>query len=366
MKKRILILNWWDIKNPKAGGAEVYLTEIFSRLAKRYEITLFCCRFFGGRRQEYFKGIKIIREGRPWLINFKVFFWYFKKRNEFDLIIDFTNKIPFLTPLFVKKPHLAVALDIFGKIIVKEWGYFGYIPLVIERFLFFLYKKSQFIALSESTKRELMDIGISSNHIAIVYPGVNSDLGPKIPKSSTPLLIYVGRLMRYKRVDYIIKALSDIVKLIPGIRLIIIGRGGERLRLQELSKKFKVDSQISFLGFVKEKEKNYWLEKSWLNIQPSTKEGWGLTVIEAGRRGTPTIASNVPGLSESVKDKKTGWLFEENDLEYFKILLVDILTHPRKINLAGQKALNFSRKFSWDKAARNTEKIIENIFKRRG
>ena len=366
MKKRILILNWWDIKNPLAGGAEVYLTEIFSRLAKKYDITLFCCRYFGGRSQEYFKGLKIIREGRPWLIHFKVFFWYFKRRNEFDLIIDFTNKIPFLTPLFVKKPHLAVALDIFGKIIVKEWGYFGYIPLIIERFLFLLYKRSHFIVLSKSTKKELMEIGISSNHIEIVYPGINSDLGPKIQKSPTPLLIYVGRLKRYKRVDYIIKALSDIVKLIPEVRLIIIGRGRDRLRLEKLSKKFNVDSHISFLGFVREKEKNYWLGKSWLNIQPSIKEGWGLTVIEAGRRGTPTIATNVPGLNESVKDKKNGWLFKENDIEYFKILLVDILTHPRKINLAGQKALNFSRNFSWDKAAYKTEKIIKNIFKRSG
>ena len=46
MKKRILILNWWDIKNPLAGGAEVHLDEIFSRLAKDgFEVTLLCSKF---------------------------------------------------------------------------------------------------------------------------------------------------------------------------------------------------------------------------------------------------------------------------------------------------------------------------------
>ncbi len=75
MKKRILILNWWDIKNPLAGGAEVYLDEVFSRLAKKnYEVTLLCCRYPGSQAEETINGVKIIRRSSARLINSPHFF----------------------------------------------------------------------------------------------------------------------------------------------------------------------------------------------------------------------------------------------------------------------------------------------------
>ena len=114
---RSLIFNWQDIKNPLAGGAEVHLHEVFSRIAARgHDITLYCSQFDGAQRQEEFNGIQIIREGGRSLFNYRVPVKYFStfKKQKFDLIVDDMNKIPFYTPLYVHEPLLGVTHHLFG------------------------------------------------------------------------------------------------------------------------------------------------------------------------------------------------------------------------------------------------------------
>ena len=360
MPKRILVFNWWDIKNPKAGGAEVHLNEIFSRLAKKHDITLVCSNFPKAKKSEIINKIKIKRIAPWWLINLSSFFWYFKHKNDFDIVIDYTNKIPYLTPLYVKKPMIVLVLHLFGDIWQKELGWPGYILTKIEKCLFLIYKKRWMIALSESTKEELVNIGIDQGKIEVINPGVNH--GPlEYKKANFPLVIYVGRLKKYKRIDLILKVLPEVVKLVPKLCFVIIGEGSDRKRLQKIIKDKKLTSWVRILGFISKKEKNKWFQRTWINLQPSIKEGWGLTVIEAASYKTPTIASSVPGLKEVVWDKKTGWLFGENDIEHLETLLIEVLINKAKREKAAAASFKFAQKFSWDKTAKEFEEIIDKI-----
>jgi len=363
MKKRILILNWWDIKNPLAGGAEVYLDEVFSRLAKKnYEITLLCCRYPGGQREETVHGVKIIRISSAKLINLTSFFWYLKHRKKFDIVIDFTNKILYLTPFYLwSKPHIGIALDVFDKILVEEFGILGYFLAFLERTLFIFYRKVNFVSISVSTKQDLIKISIPSNKIKVIYPGMSFDLISKISQSKEPLIVYLGRLKKYKRVDVLLRVFQNIAKLIKKTRLVIIGTGEEEINLKKFTQRLGLGKSVSFLGYVNEKEKADWLKKAWVMVQPSIKEGWGLTVIEAGVQKTPTVAANVPGLRETVIDNKTGWLFDENDLKGFKEKLIRALSNQKEREKFGQNAFEFAKKFSWEKNARELRAEIDRV-----
>src|SRR5262245_14502539 len=121
----ILVLNWQDITHPSGGGAEVHLHEIFTRVASRgHSVTLYCCAHEGAPAEEMLDGIRIIREGSRSLFNFSVLLRYalrFRKE-AYDIVIDDMNKIPFFTPLYVRKPLLTIIHHFFGKSIFREAG----------------------------------------------------------------------------------------------------------------------------------------------------------------------------------------------------------------------------------------------------
>lgn len=345
-KKRILVLNWWDIRNPKAGGAEVHLNEIFSRLAKKgFQITLLCSKFSGGLSQENFNGINIIRRGPFWLINFYSFFWYLKNKDRFDIVIDYTNKIPYLTPLYVKdKPIIAIAHHVFGEIWTYEWGIIGSIFSKIEKVLYKKYQNCRIVSVSESTKGELIKIGINRNNISVIYNGISSNYHPTA-KAMKPLGIYLGRLKKYKRIELILRALS---KIDLDYNFYIIGIGNDSKRLKRISQAYDLEDRVKFKGFVSEDSKIKYLGQAWFLVQPSIKEGWGFTVLEAARCGTPSIVANVSGLKETIIKNLSGWYFD-NETQLQSRIKHQFLNKKNCQNF-GKGARSFSRQFQWTKA----------------
>ena len=116
----ILVINWQDITNPLGGGAEVHLHEIFRRIVKNgHKVTLLCSKYIGSLDEEIVDGIRILRRGNRNTFNFTVPGVYREliQENDFDIVFDDINKIPFFTPLFVKKPLVAIVHHFFGKTI---------------------------------------------------------------------------------------------------------------------------------------------------------------------------------------------------------------------------------------------------------
>ena len=118
MKLNILLINWQDIKNPLGGGAEVHAHEIFRRIAAAgHSVTQLSCSFPGAESEELIDGIRVIRNGSRSLFNFAVPAAYraLCKEQKFDVVIDDINKIPFYTPVFVRKPIVAILHHLFGQ-----------------------------------------------------------------------------------------------------------------------------------------------------------------------------------------------------------------------------------------------------------
>ncbi|HLP17121.1 MAG TPA: glycosyltransferase family 4 protein [Bacteroidota bacterium] len=364
---KILVLNWQDLSNPLAGGAEVHLHEVFSRIAKMgHEVTLFCSRYPGSSAREEMNGIHVVREGGRSLFNFVVMRKYFStfRHAGYDLIVDDMNKIPFYTPAYVKEPLLGVTHHLFGRSIFKEVnaGAASYVYLA-EQAALPLYKKIRFIVGSPSTHRELLSLGFSPERTHLIHYGVAHEtfreLG--IPKSRTPLVGAVGRLKKYKSFDHLLDAFADVRRDIPEARLVIVGDGDDKPRLTEIAQVLKLGDAVTFTGFVSEEEKVRILNQMHVAVNTSAKEGWGLTVIEANACGTPTVSSDVEGLRDAVVDGQTGLLYEYNNtLELAeKISLVLRDEHLRE--RLTRAALERSKEFDWDTAAQLTMDVIDKV-----
>jgi len=364
---RILIFNWQDIKNPFAGGAEVHLHEVFSRIAAEgHEVTLYCSHFDGAKPHEEMNGIHVIREGGRWLFNYLVPQKYFSvfRKQKFDLVVDDMNKIPFYTPLYVQEPLLGVTHHLFGRSIFLEAPFpvASYVYLA-ERAALPIYKRLRFIVGSPSTHKEMIRAGFPEERTHLIHYGVAHEsfrvLG--IPKSPVPLLGMVGRLKKYKSVDHLLEAFVIVRQELVNARLIIVGEGDDRPRLMAIAQRLGISSATTFTGFVSEEDKVKYLNEMHVGVNTSAKEGWGLTVIEANACGTPTISSNVQGLRDAVVEGETGLLYEYGNREQLaeKILLLLRDDHLRA-RLA-DNALRRSKEFDWKIAADKTMEVIDRV-----
>ena len=364
---KILAFNWQDIRNPYAGGAEVQFHEVFSRVAAAgHEVVLYCSAFPGAPREELLNGVRIIREGGRSLFNFHVPLAYLRRfrHQGFDVVIDDMNKIPFLTPLYVREPIQGVIHHLFAESIFREVNpLVGAYVYVAERFSLALYRKKRtpFIVVSPSTFDDLRARGFDPSLLVHIGLAVDHKLfrPTGIPRSPTPLIGYFGRLKKYKSVDHLLQALPLVLGEMPDLRVIIVGDGDDRPRLQGVARDLGVQHAVTFTGFVSDQEKITILQQMWFKVATSSKEGWGLTVTEANACGTPVIASNVPGLRDAVQDGKTGLLYRYGDVaelaDKIKILLKDKELRSR----LSAGALDWAALFSWDEAARRTIEVLQ-------
>lgn len=367
MTCRVLVINWQDITHPHAGGAEVHAYEICKRLVKMgHQITFLCCGYKNAPRRETVDGIHIVRSGNRILFNFYVPFAYYllRQSSRFDVVIDDINKIPFFTPLFVQEPVLAIVHHLFGRSIFLETGGIRalYIHLA-EKAIRLVYRKIRFVAVSKSTQIELEKWGLHCLEEDIVYNGVDLNQYAMHPglRSRTPLVGYLGRLKKYKCIEHLIQAFTMVLHEHPDARLLIVGEGDTRKRLEKMADRMGISGHVTFTGYVSHDQKVASLNRMWVVVNPSSKEGWGLTVIEANACGIPVIAADSPGLRESVVHDRTGFLFPWGDVAQMVQYILTLLNSKQLRNRMGQEARNWVTRYSWVYSALKVDGIIKNM-----
>lgn len=386
---RILVINWRDIRNPEAGGAEVHLHETFSRIAAwGHQVTVLCSRFPGAADSERIDGIDVIRHGGKWTFNLTAP-WYYRRRLArlpFDVVIEDINKIPALMPWFLNGPPLMVLLHhLFGTTFYRE------INPVLATYLYFMerliprvYRHCLFEAVSESTRDELVRMGVAADRISVVHNGLDSrfqdagindapaapdrkDAPAALDRKDAPaasdrkkpgLVIYLGRLKKYKNVDHLVQAMAIVREEVPGARLVIVGTGDRRRALESMTRSMGLDDVVRFTGFVSEEEKLRLLTRAEVAACPSSKEGWGITVIEANACGVPVVAARVPGLRDAVVDGETGVLVPPGDRKAMARALIGLLRNREERERLAGNAVARSRLYTWENTARQTLQVI--------
>ncbi len=368
MAYNILISNWMDISNPMAGGAEVHLMEIVSRLIKDgHRVTLVVSHFNGAKKEEIKDNVRIIRTGNRQNFNFVAPFVIKNiiKNEFFDIFIEDINKIPLASPLFIKNKMLVFAHHFFGTSVFKETNpLFASYVYFMENILLNFYKNTHFEVVSESTKNDLLKKGFPSDKIHVIYNGVAHHIytfDENIRKFTQPTLLYVGRIKKYKSIEIIFYAINKIKKIIPEIRFVIVGSGDYVPILKKKVNELKLENNVKFTGFVSTEEKVEWMRKSHVIINPSLKEGWGLTNLEANACGTPSISSDVEGLRDSVKDGYNGYLFPYGDYNKLGDLILEIFKNKDNYKKLVKNSIEWAGKFTWDNTYKQTLELIEKI-----
>lgn len=356
---RVLCFNWRDIKNPEAGGAEVFTHEVMHRLAKKgYDMTLFTSSFQNCAHSEELEGVNVIRKGNRYTVYNEARKYYAEYKDMYDLIIDEINAKPFLTPKFVKdKPLLAIVHQLLREI----WFYEVPFPLnyiayyYLERKWLSYYKDIPIVTVSNSTKQDLESLGCRK--ILVVPEGMNVAQLPNVgPKESNPTIVFIGRLKKHKRPQDAIQAFSLIKKEMPAAKMWIIGDGYLSKKLEKLNAK-----DVTLYGRVSDELKYNLLSRAHLALVPGVREGWGLVVTECNAMGIPAVAYNVPGLRDSVINGETGILVEDKSPAALAQHAISLLQDRNLLNKYSNNALTFSKRFSWENTADAFDKIINNM-----
>ncbi|MDB5049966.1 MAG: glycosyl transferase group 1 [Fibrobacteres bacterium] len=340
--------------NPEAGGAEVHLHEVAVRLVKDgFTCIQYSHAFPGCKPEEDVGGVLVRRVGGKFLFNFTVWLrlraWC--RRDAIDVVLDDSNKVPFLLPWLTALPVVAQIHHLFGRVLFHEtaWPMALYV-LAFESLMPSAYRRTRVLTGSESSRRELLAKGFGN--VAIAPEGADLALyrPPADAAKSGRKILYVGRIKRYKGLDVILRAAAKIKAAFPDLEMQIAGSGDDVPRLKELAKSLGMDGWTQFLGFVSEAKKVELYGAAQVVVNSSLKEGWGLTSIEANACGTPVVATDVPGLCDSVRDGETGFLVPFGDVDAFAAALGRILADPAAAGTMREKALAWGGAHTWEKA----------------
>jgi glycosyltransferase involved in cell wall biosynthesis len=366
---RVLAVNFRDPGHPEAGGAELHLEEILCEAVRRgHQVTWLASGFPGGAPAAEHRGMRIVRRGSWWNFNAVV---PGVLRREFgaprpDVVLEDINKVPCFTPWWTRSPVAAIVPHLFGATAFREAPFpVALYVVALEAVIPLVYRGARFVVISESTRDDLVRRGIPRERIAVVHCGLDHEhyrFDPDARKSGCPTVLYIGRVRRYKGVDWVMRSLPAVLRRVPSARLVVVGDGPHLPELKLAAARRGMAHAVEFRGFLPLAEKVRLLREAWVLVQPSPKEGWGLTVVEAGACGTAVVAADSPGLRDSVRRDETGLLVPYDDEGRLADALVRVLEDAalRERLAAGGRA--WSERFSWPECARRSlDALLEGV-----
>jgi glycosyltransferase involved in cell wall biosynthesis len=365
---RILLVNWQDSENPHAGGAELHLFELFDRLAaKGHRVHLVCSGWAGAPRAAQVRGLSVERHGgrHSFALAGRRAVRRALTRENWDVVVEDINKLPLFLATLTHLPFCGIVPHLFGTTAFQEasWPMAAAVALA-ERPIPRLYRRVGFHAISESTRDDLVARGVPPERIRVIHPGIDAASYTPVAgldRTQPPTFLYVGRLKRYKGVEVALRALALVRRDRPGLTLDIAGTGGDANRLRELARALGIAGAVRFHGFVSEVSKRELFRSATANLFPSPKEGWGLTVMEAAACGTPSLASDSPGLRDSVRDGVTGYLVPHGDPAALAERMRQLADDPALVARLGLAARAHAEAWSWDDAAAATEAHLNEL-----
>jgi glycosyltransferase involved in cell wall biosynthesis len=370
--RSVLLLCWRDTGHPQGGGSEAYLQRIGAQLAASgVGVTLRTARYAGAPRNEVVDGVRINRAGGP----YSIYIWAGLamvlarvglgplRKVRPDVVIDTQNGLPFLARLAYGRRVVVLVHHCHRELwpVAGRWkGRFGW--FVESRLSPWLHRRNQYVTVSLPSARDLTELGVDPALIAVVRNGL--DEAPpetlEMPRSPAPRIAVLSRLVPHKQIEDALEAVAELRSRIPGLHLDIVGGGWWRDRLIDHARLLGVSDAVTFHGHVDDVAKHEVLQRSWVHVLPSRKEGWGLAVTEAAQHGVPTIGyRSSGGLTDSIVDGVTGLLVDDHDEMVLGLerLLCDAVLRDQ----LGGKAQARSVEFSWQQSAEAMREVLESM-----
>lgn len=351
----ILIMS---LKGPtiiEGGGAGVVIHQLGKRWVKKgHKVKILCTNDKNLQPKELMDGIEIIRKGT---LNIAIFYFIVEYctnlRKWADIIIENETSFPLFVPVYVSnKKILTIVHGVKDRIFFQTQPFAkAVIGYILERAMPIFYRKIKFVAICDSTKKDLVKLGISAKNIKMIPNGVDNEEFIPGNKTEHPTIFYIGRLGDRKKIDDLFEAfMKYIAKKFPDSELLIAGFGDKEREkyIKELSEK---NNNIKFLGFISEKEKICLFQRGWIFVFPTIMEGFPLTILEANACGTPVIGYNT--LKGSIKDGINGLLVNEQTPKKLAEVCISLLENGIVRNELKKTSVEYARYYSWDNQSDN-------------
>lgn len=364
---RVLYLSWRDRENPEAGGSETFVERTAELLSERgHDLTLFTSRFPGAPVHDRHGDVRVVRHGGRFTVYLRGLLHVWRHHRQYDVVIDVQNGVPFWSPLVTRVPVLLLVHHVHQKqwraIFGPRLAGFGW--WLESRAAPRVYRRHRYVTVSESTRTELGGLGVDAERVSLVYSGNdrpdNLAKYAALPRSPNASLIVLGRLVPHKQVELAIDLLPALASGHPDLVLHVVGSGYWRTELEQHAERLGVADRVVFHGFVDDDTKHRLLAQSWLMVMPSQKEGWGLTIVEAGTHAVPAVAfRDSGGPTESIVSGATGLLAEsfEDMVGQVSGLLADDDLRKKY----GANALEHASTFSWSTSAEQLERTLLEV-----
>ncbi|ALV63873.1 LPS biosynthesis RfbU related protein [Thermococcus sp. 2319x1] len=354
------------------GGVEKRIYEIGSRLAKKHEVHWFGLqwgeenlgdiKFYGvGKGKNLYKGGKrSIREALYFASKL-----FLKFKGEYD-IID-CQQFPYLSCFsakfhsIIKNTPLVITWHEVWREYWKEYlGDLGIFGLQIEKVTSKLTKNN--VSVSRLTQKRLHSLGVTSEFIP---NGIDFKRIQKVSGRDEEYdIIFVGRLIKEKNVDLLLRAVEIVKNNVPDLKVLIIGEGPEKERLVSLASVLKLSQNVKFLGFLRDYEEVIsYLKSSKVFVLPSKREGFGIVVLEANASGLPVITLNYPmnASKDLIIHGYNGFISSSTPsslAEYIEISLFSGKKFKRN-------CVKNAKRYDWENIAELTEKFYERVLNER-
>jgi glycosyltransferase involved in cell wall biosynthesis/O-antigen/teichoic acid export membrane protein len=353
----VLVLTDRDWTHPQGGGTGTNLFWQVSRwLAWGHRVSMIACAYPGCEPHEQHGNLTIHRVGgRSTVFPRAIWRQWRGLVPDADVTLEVVNGITFLTPLWLRGPRVTLVHHIHRDHYVREMGRAGSVAAwALETApLKLLYRGSRFLTISNAATRDIEALGVPRDSIEMNYIGVELDAYAPGRRAEHPMLLYLGRLKRYKRIELLL----DVLEQIPEATLEMAGEGDHREAIEHEIARRGLAPRVLMHGHVSEEKKLELLQRAWANMTASSAEGWCLSVMEAAACETPSVAMAVGGLPESIADGETGLLARTPDelVEKTRLLVQNGELRDR----LGARARERAREFTWDRTAERNLNLLE-------
>ena len=355
--KRIDAVAWRDYDDPEAGGSELHAHRVMSAWAAAgLDVSLTTSSVPGGSVVVRRDGYRVVRRsGRYSVFPRSMASGALGRIGGGDGLVEIWNGMPFLSPLWARCPSIVflhhVHAEMWQMVLPRGLADIGH--TIEHRLAPPVYRSSRLVTLSSSSRNDIVRrLGIPAPRVSVVPPGVEPRFSPGGERSDAPLVVAVGRLVPVKQFGALVDALVALRERVPALRAVIAGEGYERGALEARMAAAGAGSWLELPGYVSDDELVDLYRRAWVVASASRREGWGMTVTEAGACGTPSVVTRISGHEDAVVDGTSGLLVEDPSglTDALEVVLTDEVLRRR----LGQGALEHARRFTWDATARGT------------
>lgn len=237
-------------------------------------------------------------------------------------MLDSQNGVPFFGPLVVRRSTPVLLLV--HHVHQRQFGEFFPRPVAaLGRWLesggsALVYGRRALCAVSPSTRAQIRAELALRGPVSLAPPGMTVKAREpcgtgRRPRAVSPRIVCVGRLSRQKRWHLLVEALPALRRELPAVELHFVGDGEMRGALAERAEALGVADAVVLHGRLPAAGRDALLATAWITAATAPREGWGLSVMEAAAAGVPALACDVPGLRDTVRDGRTGWLLGSAD-----------------------------------------------------